>query len=117
LGVFVELPVRCELLAGARVGPEDGGPQGASAVVSEYDPVHLAREPERHNLLTAPPEGALRGPDDGVPPIVRGGLGPSRARRPDGVGGRSLAESDAVLAHEQGLDGTSTEVQAEQHAA
>jgi hypothetical protein len=116
-GVLVEFPVRFELPGGAGVGPEDGWSQRAPAFVGEDDAMHLTREPERHNPRAVGPDGGLRGLDDGVPPLLRGGLGPSRSRRPDGVGSRAFAQNAAVFAHQEGFDGASAEIQADQHAA
>ena len=80
--VLIQLPVGFELGAGSGIGPEDGGPQGQAPFVREDHAVHLAREPERRDLPTAPAHRRFGRLQNGVPPLLRERTRPIPAAAP-----------------------------------
>ncbi len=100
-------------LLGARVSPDQGGPQRRAGGIQRQAGHHLAGKADYGDVLGGVPRGAQKprgGPAQRGPPVLGVLLGPSRAGVGGGVGRHLAGQRVAVRGKERGLVAGGAEV-------
>ena len=110
---------RVALGGGPLVVPQDGRAEHAVGVVEQHQPVHLAGQPDRLDVVAGDARGGQDGPDRGHGPVPPGGrvlLAPERVGRAEAVLGGADPADRAGLVDEDGLGRRRRDVDAEGEA-